>query len=121
MIKQDTHSSVTSAFVLSHPSAPSLSPAAPPPPVSLDEVCRVLKQEGFSQVTSVRQLEGQTFCQDPHCDDMLVFPATIKADLYRTRLLSQYKLIIQVLQEAGRTEKTTFPSGPLVVWARTLN
>ncbi|XP_067104217.1 putative methyltransferase NSUN7 [Osmerus mordax] len=62
---------------------------------SLDEVCRVLKQEGFSQVTSVSQLEGQTFCQDPHCDDMLVFPAPVKADLYRTRLLSQYKLIIQ--------------------------
>uniref|UniRef100_A0A8C8C7L0 SAM-dependent MTase RsmB/NOP-type domain-containing protein n=1 Tax=Oncorhynchus tshawytscha TaxID=74940 RepID=A0A8C8C7L0_ONCTS len=62
---------------------------------SLEEVCGVLKRGGFSQVNSVGQLEGQSFCQDPHCVDVLVFPPQLKADLYRTKLLSDNKLIIQ--------------------------
>lgn len=63
---------------------------------SHDEVQSVLKSAGFSQVKSIRQLEGQTFCQDPHCGDVLVFPAQLKAQLYTTKLLSDHKLIIQV-------------------------
>ncbi|XP_067455276.1 putative methyltransferase NSUN7 [Thunnus thynnus] len=62
---------------------------------SLDEVQRVLKSVGLSQVKSIGQLEGQTFCQDPHCGDMLVFPAQLKAELHSTKLLSDHKLIIQ--------------------------
>ncbi|XP_041800623.1 putative methyltransferase NSUN7 [Chelmon rostratus] len=62
---------------------------------SLDEVQRVLKSAGFSQVKSVGQLEGETFCQDLHCGDILVFPAQLKAQLYSTKLLSNHKLIIQ--------------------------
>ncbi|KAL7395569.1 hypothetical protein ABVT39_019442 [Epinephelus coioides] len=62
---------------------------------SLDEVQSVLKSVGFSQVKSIGQLEGQTFCQDPHCGDVLVFPAQLKAQLYTTKLLSNHKLIIQ--------------------------
>ncbi|XP_028272400.1 putative methyltransferase NSUN7 [Parambassis ranga] len=62
---------------------------------SLDEVQRVLKNAGFSQAKSIGQLEGKTFCQDPHCEDILVFPAQLKAQLYSTNLLSDYKLIIQ--------------------------
>ncbi|XP_059201713.1 putative methyltransferase NSUN7 [Centropristis striata] len=62
---------------------------------SLDEVQSVLKSAGFSQVKSIGQLEGQTFCQDPHCGDMLAFPAQLKAQLYTTKLLSDHKLIIQ--------------------------
>ncbi|XP_042558737.1 putative methyltransferase NSUN7 [Clupea harengus] len=62
---------------------------------SLSEVLAVLKREGFTQVKSARQLEGQTFCQDPHCQDLLAFPSQQKAELYRTKLISQYKLIIQ--------------------------
>ncbi|XP_078478731.1 LOW QUALITY PROTEIN: putative methyltransferase NSUN7, partial [Lampetra planeri] len=62
---------------------------------SLDEVQMVLKRVGFSQVESIGQLEGQTFCQDPHCGDLLVFPARQKAELYSSTLLSEYKLIIQ--------------------------
>nr|XP_046151274.1 putative methyltransferase NSUN7 isoform X2 [Oncorhynchus gorbuscha] len=62
---------------------------------SLEEVCGVLKRGGFSQVNSVGQMEGQSFCQDPHCVDVLVFPPQLKADLYRTKLLSDNKLIIQ--------------------------
>lgn len=62
---------------------------------SLDEIQSVLKSAGFSQVKSIGQLEGQTFCQDPHCGDILVFPAQLKAQLYSTKLLSDHKLIIQ--------------------------
>ncbi|XP_044060732.1 putative methyltransferase NSUN7 isoform X2 [Siniperca chuatsi] len=62
---------------------------------SLDEVQSVLKNAGFSQVKSIGQLEGPTFCQDLHCGDILVFPAQLKAQLYSTRLLSDHKLIIQ--------------------------
>ncbi|XP_018554990.1 putative methyltransferase NSUN7 [Lates calcarifer] len=62
---------------------------------SLDEVQGVLKSAGFSQVKSIGELEGQTFCQDPHCGDILVFPAQLKAQLYSTKLLSDHKLIIQ--------------------------
>ncbi|KAM7389730.1 hypothetical protein PAMP_023690 [Pampus punctatissimus] len=63
--------------------------------LSLDEVQRVLKSVGISQVKSIGQLEGQTFCQDPHCGDILVFPARLKAVLHSTKLLSDHKLIIQ--------------------------
>uniref|UniRef100_A0A3Q3RTJ0 NOP2/Sun RNA methyltransferase family member 7 n=1 Tax=Mastacembelus armatus TaxID=205130 RepID=A0A3Q3RTJ0_9TELE len=62
---------------------------------SHDEVRHLLRSVGFSQVRSVEQLEGQTFCQDPHCGDILVFPAQRKAQLYSTKLLSDRKLIIQ--------------------------
>ncbi|XP_069027258.1 putative methyltransferase NSUN7 isoform X2 [Embiotoca jacksoni] len=62
---------------------------------SLDEIQSVLKSAGFSQVQSIGQLEGQTFCQDPHCGDTLVFPAQLRAELYSTKLLSDHKLIIQ--------------------------
>lgn len=44
----------------------------------------------------IGQLEGQSFCQDPHCGDILVFPAQLKAQLNSTKLLSDHKLIIQV-------------------------
>ncbi|XP_074530609.1 putative methyltransferase NSUN7 [Halichoeres trimaculatus] len=62
---------------------------------SLSEVQSVLKTAGFLQVESIGQLEGQTFCQDPHCGDVLVFPAQLRAQLYSTELLSNHKLIIQ--------------------------
>ncbi|CAJ1058511.1 putative methyltransferase NSUN7 [Xyrichtys novacula] len=62
---------------------------------SLNEVQSVLMTAGFLQVESIGQLEGQTFCQDPHCGDVLVFPAQLRAQLYSTELLSNHKLIIQ--------------------------
>ncbi|XP_061755883.1 putative methyltransferase NSUN7 [Nerophis ophidion] len=62
---------------------------------SLDEVQSVLKGAGLSQVGSVGQLEGQTFCLDPHCDNVLVFPAWMKGTLDSTKLLHDYKLILQ--------------------------
>ncbi|XP_017282589.1 putative methyltransferase NSUN7 [Kryptolebias marmoratus] len=62
---------------------------------SPDEVQSVLRSAGFSQVQSIGQLEGPTFCQDPHCGDTLVFPAQLKAQLYTTKLLCDHKLILQ--------------------------
>ncbi|XP_077433868.1 putative methyltransferase NSUN7 [Vanacampus margaritifer] len=62
---------------------------------SLDEVQSVLTSAGLSQVNSVKQLEGQTFCQDPNCEDVLVFPAQMKARLDSTKLLHNRKLIMQ--------------------------
>nr|XP_015201466.1 PREDICTED: putative methyltransferase NSUN7 [Lepisosteus oculatus]XP_015201467.1 PREDICTED: putative methyltransferase NSUN7 [Lepisosteus oculatus] len=62
---------------------------------SLEDVCCTLEKEGFSEVKSISQLGGLTFCLDPHCQDLLVFPPHLKADLYRTKLLTEYKLIIQ--------------------------
>ncbi|XP_054454057.1 putative methyltransferase NSUN7 [Anoplopoma fimbria] len=62
---------------------------------SVDEVQSDLKSAGFSQVKSIGQLEGQTFWQDPHCGDILVFPAQLKAQLYSSKLLSDHILIIQ--------------------------
>ncbi|XP_035385669.1 putative methyltransferase NSUN7 isoform X2 [Electrophorus electricus] len=62
---------------------------------SMEEVCDELKSAGFSRVTSVGQLEGQTFCKDPHCMDVLVFPACVREELCHNNLLSEYKLIVQ--------------------------
>lgn len=63
---------------------------------SLDEVQAVLKSSGFSQVKSAAHLEGQSFCRDPHCGDLLVFPAGLKPRLNSTNLLTDHKLTIQV-------------------------
>ncbi|KAM9849752.1 putative methyltransferase NSUN7 [Aulostomus maculatus] len=62
---------------------------------SIDEVQKVLKSLGLVQVKSIGQLEGHTYCQDPHCGDVLVFPAQMRTELYSTKLLSDHKLVIQ--------------------------
>uniref|UniRef100_A0A3Q3VNX7 NOL1/NOP2/NSUN 5/7 ferredoxin-like domain-containing protein n=1 Tax=Mola mola TaxID=94237 RepID=A0A3Q3VNX7_MOLML len=62
---------------------------------SLDEVQQVLKSEGFLQVKSIGQLEGQTFCRDSHCGDILVLPAHMKTQLCSTKLLTDHKIVIQ--------------------------
>nr|XP_057919925.1 putative methyltransferase NSUN7 [Doryrhamphus excisus] len=62
---------------------------------SPDEVKSVLNGAGVSRVASMEQLEGQTFCRDPHCDDVLVFPAWMKATLDSTKMLHEHKLILQ--------------------------
>lgn len=67
----------------------------------------MLKNAGFSQVESVEQLEGQTFRQDPHCEDTLVFPAQARAALHSTKLPGDYKLIIQVQSSLEETEPSS--------------
>lgn len=86
----------TSSYLLSSPLLSFLS--------SLEEVQRELRSAGFSEVKSIGQLDGQTFCLDPHCGDVLVLPAQLKAQLCSSKLLSDHKLIIQV-QAAHRAGK----------------
>ncbi|XP_051715564.1 putative methyltransferase NSUN7 isoform X2 [Ctenopharyngodon idella] len=62
---------------------------------SFEEVSEVLHTSGFSCVKSVGQLDGRTFCRDTHCHDLLVFPNSVKRELTDTRLLSDYRLVIQ--------------------------
>ncbi|XP_067314227.1 putative methyltransferase NSUN7 isoform X2 [Pseudorasbora parva] len=62
---------------------------------SFEEVIEVLHTSGFSCVKSVGQLEGRSFCKDTHCHDLLVFPNSVKTELTNTRLLSDYRLVIQ--------------------------
>uniref|UniRef100_A0A8C9RU26 NOL1/NOP2/NSUN 5/7 ferredoxin-like domain-containing protein n=1 Tax=Scleropages formosus TaxID=113540 RepID=A0A8C9RU26_SCLFO len=62
---------------------------------SLRDVCSALERGGFSQVKSIGQLEGPTFCQDPHCPDLLAFRAHLEADLYAARLFGDHKLLVQ--------------------------
>ncbi|XP_060757202.1 putative methyltransferase NSUN7 isoform X2 [Neoarius graeffei] len=62
---------------------------------SMQEVCEVLKAAGFSHVKSITQLEGQTFCEDLHCLDLLVFPTCAKRELHKTNLLKDCRLVIQ--------------------------
>lgn len=76
---------------------------------------QVLKDAGFSQVESVDQLEGQTFCQDPHCEDTLVFPTQAKAELRKTNLPSEHKLIIQVRCAASSLAQLSFRSTSQIV------
>uniref|UniRef100_A0A8C6WT65 NOP2/Sun RNA methyltransferase family member 7 n=1 Tax=Neogobius melanostomus TaxID=47308 RepID=A0A8C6WT65_9GOBI len=71
---------------------------------SLDEVHGVLGRAGFSRMRSIGQLQGKTYCQDPHCEDILVFPVQMKAQLDCTNLLSNHKLIVQV-QAAPNDDK----------------
>ncbi|KAK3552864.1 hypothetical protein QTP86_024271 [Hemibagrus guttatus] len=62
---------------------------------SMQEVCDVLKSAGFSHVKSITQLEGQTFCEDIQCLDLLVFPMCAKRELHKTNLLKDCRLVIQ--------------------------
>ncbi|XDV37829.1 hypothetical protein PO909_007368 [Leuciscus waleckii] len=62
---------------------------------SFEEVREVLRTSGFSCVKSVGQLEGRSFCRDTHCQDLLVFPNSMKRELTDTRLLSDCRLVLQ--------------------------
>ncbi|XP_066498811.1 putative methyltransferase NSUN7 [Hoplias malabaricus] len=62
---------------------------------SMEEVFEMLKSVGFSEVNSMGQLEGKTFCLDTHCLDLLVFPASLRGELYKLNLLSDHRLVIQ--------------------------
>ncbi|KAF5891914.1 putative methyltransferase NSUN7 isoform X1, partial [Clarias magur] len=62
---------------------------------SMHEVCDVLKADGFSHVKSIAQLEGQAFCEDIHCLDLLVFPSHVKRVLHKLNLLNECRIIVQ--------------------------
>ncbi|XP_039607266.1 putative methyltransferase NSUN7 isoform X2 [Polypterus senegalus] len=62
---------------------------------SLEDVCCSLEKEGFSKVKSITEFEGLTFCQDLHCEDLLIFPAHLKYDLCGMEVFKDNKLVIQ--------------------------
>ncbi|KAK1175326.1 putative methyltransferase NSUN7 isoform X1 [Acipenser oxyrinchus oxyrinchus] len=62
---------------------------------SLEDVCSSLVRDGFVKVKSITELEGLTFCQDLHCQDLLGFPAHLRDDLCGMELFTDYKLVIQ--------------------------
>ncbi|XP_062874826.1 putative methyltransferase NSUN7 isoform X2 [Trichomycterus rosablanca] len=61
----------------------------------MKEVCEALKTDGFSCLSSISELEGRSFCEDRHCRDLLVFPASMKEELQKIHLLQEHKLIVQ--------------------------
>ncbi|XP_067387334.1 putative methyltransferase NSUN7 isoform X2 [Emydura macquarii macquarii] len=63
--------------------------------LSLEDIYRELKKEGFTKVESVSDFEGYTYCQDKHCHDVLVFPASLKEEILNLELFTGYKLILQ--------------------------
>ncbi|XP_048405629.1 putative methyltransferase NSUN7 isoform X1 [Stegostoma tigrinum] len=62
---------------------------------SLEEVTNLLEREGFTKVKCPQELEGLTFCEDRHCQDVLLFPTHLTAKLYEMELVTSYKMVIQ--------------------------
>ncbi|KAK7137499.1 hypothetical protein R3I94_013219 [Phoxinus phoxinus] len=62
---------------------------------SFEEVREVLRTSGFACVKCVGQLEGRSFCKDTHCQDLLVFPNSVRRELANTGLLSDCRLVLQ--------------------------
>ncbi|KAJ8385170.1 hypothetical protein AAFF_G00192210 [Aldrovandia affinis] len=62
---------------------------------SLGDVRDALTNEGFSDVDSVQRLRGHAFCVDRHCGDLLVFSPDLRAELSKTELVKDCKLVIQ--------------------------
>ncbi|XP_072424071.1 putative methyltransferase NSUN7 isoform X2 [Chiloscyllium punctatum] len=62
---------------------------------SFEEVTNLLEREGFTKVKCPQQLEGLTFCEDRHCQDVLLFPTHLTAKLYEMELVTSYKMVIQ--------------------------
>ncbi|XP_043548417.1 putative methyltransferase NSUN7 isoform X2 [Chiloscyllium plagiosum] len=62
---------------------------------SLEEVTNLLEREGFTKVKCPQQLEGLTFCEDRHCQDVVLFPTHLTAKLYEMELVTSYKMVIQ--------------------------
>ncbi|XP_078072696.1 putative methyltransferase NSUN7 isoform X2 [Mustelus asterias] len=62
---------------------------------SLEDVTNLLESEGFTKVKCPRELEGLSFCEDRHCQDVLLFPTHLTAKLYEMELVTSYKIVIQ--------------------------
>nr|XP_056711600.1 putative methyltransferase NSUN7 [Euleptes europaea] len=63
--------------------------------VSLEEVHTTLQKEGFTRVESLSKFDGCTYCLDVHCEDLLIFPSTVKERLLTLDLFAHYKLLLQ--------------------------
>ncbi|XP_067892472.1 putative methyltransferase NSUN7 isoform X2 [Heterodontus francisci] len=62
---------------------------------SLEDVSNLLEREGFTKVKCAGELEGLSFCEDRHCQDVLLFPTHLTAKLYDMELVTSYKMVIQ--------------------------
>ncbi|XP_062992482.1 putative methyltransferase NSUN7 [Elgaria multicarinata webbii] len=62
---------------------------------SLEEVHSSLQKEGFTEVQSVSQFGGDSYCLDMHCEDVLIFPSFLKEKLLTLELFTNYKLLLQ--------------------------
>ncbi|NXU47351.1 NSUN7 methyltransferase, partial [Turnix velox] len=63
--------------------------------ISLQGVFEDLKRKGFTRVESVSDLDYYTYCVDQHCDDVLVFPSSLKEELLNLDLFADCKLLMQ--------------------------
>ncbi|TSK87434.1 putative 28S rRNA (cytosine-C(5))-methyltransferase [Bagarius yarrelli] len=73
---------------------------------STQEVCEVLKSSGFCQVKSITQLEGQTFCEDIHCLDLLDKSCCVGPSMLRTLLIPDGDVIVAGLFSAASVAHT---------------
>ncbi|KAI4905734.1 hypothetical protein NFI96_012687 [Prochilodus magdalenae] len=62
---------------------------------SVEEVCETLRAASFVQVEPRNHLEGDAFCTDMHCPDVLLFSQQAQQKLDETLLLTDHSLIIQ--------------------------
>ncbi|XP_072107960.1 putative methyltransferase NSUN7 [Mobula birostris] len=62
---------------------------------SVEDVTALLESKGFTKVKCASDLEGLSFCEDRHCQDVLLFPAQLTSKLYNLELVTNYKMIIQ--------------------------
>ncbi|NXX76344.1 NSUN7 methyltransferase, partial [Urocolius indicus] len=60
--------------------------------ISLENVFRDLKKKGFTRVESVADLDRYTYCVDQHCPDGLIFPSSLKEELFSLDLFADGKL-----------------------------
>ncbi|XP_054029603.1 putative methyltransferase NSUN7 [Dryobates pubescens] len=63
--------------------------------ISLQDAFRDLKDEGFTRVQSVADLDHDTYCVDQHCHDVLFFPSSLKEKLLNSDLYADCKLLLQ--------------------------
>eukprot|EP00076_Gallus_gallus_P020324 XP_015140947.1 putative methyltransferase NSUN7 isoform X2 [Gallus gallus] len=62
---------------------------------SPQDVFRDLKSTGFTEVESVSDFKGYTYCLDQHCHDVLLFPSSLKDELLNLDLFSDCRLLLQ--------------------------
>ncbi|XP_051896282.1 putative methyltransferase NSUN7 [Pristis pectinata] len=62
---------------------------------SVEDVTASLESQGFTKVKCAGDLEGLSFCEDRHCQDLLLFPTQLTSKLYDMELVTSYKMIVQ--------------------------
>ncbi|XP_071288602.1 putative methyltransferase NSUN7 [Agelaius tricolor] len=63
--------------------------------ISLEDVIRDLEMKGFTKVESVSDFDHYTYAVDQHCQDVLVFPSSLKEELLNLDLFADCKLLLQ--------------------------